>query len=348
MWIGAIKEELEAHDKNQTWEIVPEPQERNILTARWVFNLKKDSEGRAVRFEARLVARGFEQRKGVEFDQIIAPVAKIESLRFLLALCAQFALEFKQFDVSTAFLYGELNEQIFMYPPEGVKTGRGECLLLKKSLYGLKQPPRAWHSTLTDTLKEIGFTQIKTEPYIFINSNTNAIIVVYVDDRIVLGKNTTICEDVINKLTLYFKIKDTTCNLFLGMQIMKLTNSSLFICRSKYVREMTTFGLANTDGANVIDIDLDQLEIFNGQLKSHPYRSLIGGLLYLAVVSRPDIIFVVTFLSGYNTRATDQHWEAARQVLRYVKQTMNRGICSTTGASRLIAWSNADWTTNQT
>ena len=184
--------------------------------------MKTDGQGNIERFKARLVIKGFAQRPGIDFDEVYAPVSKHATLRALLAKVAAEDLKLRQFDVKTAFLNGELEEEIYMKPPEGLKTDQGKVYLLKKSLYGLRQVPRAWHTKLRQELANMNFVASQSDAAMFTRRNENVYMIVYVDDILVAAKSQTHIE----------QFKDTFLNCFdahvmgdatyfLGMEIIR-------------------------------------------------------------------------------------------------------------------------------
>jgi hypothetical protein len=154
-----MREEIEAVERNNTWELVDLPHGHQPIGLKWVYKLKKNEAGEVIKHKARLVARGFVQQAGIDFDEVFAPVARMESIRLLLALAAQEGWPIHHMDVKSAFLNGELKEEVYVKQPPGfVVTGEeGKVLRLRKALYGLRQAPRAWNAKLDSTLKEMGF-----------------------------------------------------------------------------------------------------------------------------------------------------------------------------------------------
>jgi len=190
-WEKAIRDEVNSLIKNHTWDLVPRPRNRQIVTNKFAFKHKKDERVIIVRLKARLVARGFSQIYGVDYLDTYAPVVKLASIRILLAIAAIYGLEIHQIDVVTAFLAGDLKEEIYMEQPEGFEVGNKEDDLmcrLRKSLYGLKQAPRIWNRKIRNFLKSIGFDQLFSDPCVYINKDTNVIIAMWVDDLIIFGK----------------------------------------------------------------------------------------------------------------------------------------------------------------
>ena len=166
-WKEAMKREMDSLSAHKTWSLVKLPPGRKTVQNRWVFTLKRDREGKVIKYKARLVAKGYTQREGVDFQETFAPVIRYESLRLLLAVAAQKSLTLTQFDVSTAFLHGELEEEIFMIQPEGFEDRTGRVCKLQKGLYGLRQSPRAWNEHVDKTLREAGLIQLKSDPCVY-------------------------------------------------------------------------------------------------------------------------------------------------------------------------------------
>jgi len=181
-WVQAIKVELKAHEENGTWKVVDKLPEYKTLSAKWVFSIKKNKDGNIERYKARLVARGYNQRKGLDYEETYAPVTGINSIRTLLSICALENLSMTQFDVTTAFLNGLLEEEVYLDHSEGTKNQENKCLKLVKALYGLKQAPRAWYGTLKTRMEEMGFRQLETDLCVFTNSQTRTHVAIYVDD----------------------------------------------------------------------------------------------------------------------------------------------------------------------
>ena len=144
-WIKAMREEMNSLWKNDTYELIELLKGRKVLKNKWVFKIKNDDE-KLLKYKARLVLKGFDQKQGIDFDEIFSPVVKMCSIRVILGLVASMNLELEQLDVKTTFLYGDLDEEIFMEQPKGFKVKRKENMVckLKKSLYGLKQAPQQW------------------------------------------------------------------------------------------------------------------------------------------------------------------------------------------------------------
>jgi hypothetical protein len=186
-----MQSEMDAVEKNCTWELADLPHGHSAITLNWVFKLKRDEAGAIVRHKARLVARGFVQREGIDFDDTFAPVVRMESVRLLFALAAQEGWRVHHMDVKSSFLNSDLKEKVYVHQLSGfvIPGKEGKVLRLCKALYGLRQAPRAWNAKLDYTLKEMGFRQSPHEATIYRRGNGgNALLVgVYVDDLVITG-----------------------------------------------------------------------------------------------------------------------------------------------------------------
>jgi hypothetical protein len=191
-WVNSMEEELNQIEKNQTWELVPRPKDKNVIGTKWVFRNKLNEDGKVVRNKARLVCKGYAQVEGIDFEETFAPVARLEAIRMFLAFASFKNFKVYQMDVKSTFLNGDLEEEVYIEQPEGFLLSENEDYVcrLKKSLYGLKQAPRAWYSRLDKYLQQQGFKRGTTDNniYIKIDNAEMLIIVVYVDD-IIFGSN---------------------------------------------------------------------------------------------------------------------------------------------------------------
>ena len=207
-WKEAIKSEVDALIENKTWTEMILPDGKKIINTRWVFKLKKDSHNVPVRFKARLVAKGYSQEKRINYTETFVPVIKHQSLRSLLAIVANESLLVHHIDISTAFLYGELDDEVYIEIPEGLdrRFQKGHVLKLNKALYGLKQAPRLWNKTLVNFLNKLKFQQLITDTCIFVNKDL--IIAIYVDDIVIIGRKNQIIVDFKKQDKNRFKTKD--------------------------------------------------------------------------------------------------------------------------------------------
>jgi hypothetical protein len=306
-----------------------------------------------VRLKARLVARGFSQVYGIDYLDTYAPVVKLTSIRILLAIAAIYGLEIHQMDVVTAFLAGELEEEIYMEQPEGFRVRTDEedlVCLLRKSLYGLKQAPRVWNRKIRRFLESIGFLPTYSDPCVYVNEETGVIIAMWVDDLVIFGKNLKDVDDLKAKLKAEYEMKDLgELNYFLGVQVHRDKAQKLIhINQSGYNRTiLERFGMADSNPARTPlpggchltkattnDVLTDQKE----------YQSMVGSLMYAMLATRPDLAQCIQQISQYSQMPITTHQKAAKYALRYLKGTMNEGITFNGNLGlKLECWSDASW-----
>ena len=189
LWMTAMQEEIEALHKNKTWELVPLPHGRKAIGNKWVYKIKRDSNDQVERYRARMVVKGYAQKEGIDFNEIFSPVVRLTTVRVVLAMCAMFDLHLEQLDVKTAFLHGELEEEIYMLQPEGfAETGKENLVCrLNKSLYGLKQAPRCWYRRFDSFIIGLGYNRLSSDHCTYFKrfdgDNDFIIFLLYVDDN---------------------------------------------------------------------------------------------------------------------------------------------------------------------
>src|SRR6202008_998282 len=204
-WEIAMKEELKALKKANTWTIVDKPAKRSVVSCKWVYKIKQNPDGSIARYKARLVARGFTQRPGFDYDETFSPVVRYESLRLLLAISAHHGWKPQQCDVKSAFLHGDLQEEIYMELPPG-HGQPGKVAKLNKCLYGLKQSSREWYAKLSKSLEQKGFVSAHFDPCVFIHKKDRLYISVYVDDLAFYGPDQSKIAKIIKQLESEFEV----------------------------------------------------------------------------------------------------------------------------------------------
>ena len=241
-WVKAMHEELNQIEKNKTWELVPRPKNKNVIGTKWVFRNKLNEEGQVVRNKARLVCKGYAQVKGIDFEETFAPVARLEAIRMFLALAVYKSFKVYQMDVKSAFLNGNLEEEVYIEQPDGFQLGDDSNMVckLKKALYGLKQAPRAWYSRLDVYLQHLGHKKgvVDNNLYVRTEEGTQVVVVVYVDDIIFAGNKDELCTEFAEKMRTEFEMSMIgELSFFLGLQVNQM-KSGMFISQVKYVKEM--------------------------------------------------------------------------------------------------------------
>nr|KYP41832.1 Retrovirus-related Pol polyprotein from transposon TNT 1-94 [Cajanus cajan] len=242
-WTQAMKEEMNALERNSTWEIVDKPRDKKAIGCRWIFTVKHKADGTIERYKARLVAKGYTQTYGIDYKETFAPVAKMNTVRVVLALTAHFGWDLHQLDVKSAFLHGNLEEEVYMEIPQGfkVQNERNKVCLLKKALYGLTQSLRAWFGRFTKEMVSLEYRQSQGDHTLFIKHSSTgkfALLFVYVDDMIIAGDDETEKLALKEKLAAQFEMKDLgKLKYFLGIEVAYSKNG-IFISQRKYVLDL--------------------------------------------------------------------------------------------------------------
>jgi len=365
-WKAALQAEYDALTKNKTWSIVDCPNNKEIIGCRWILRTKYNADGTVERRKARLVAKGYDQKPGIDFEETFAPVARMESVRLLMAISVESGLELFQLDFVSAYLNGDIEEQIFMSIPQEFYMlateeekndfkGNKVCLI-KKALYGLKQSGRQWYKKLDEKLKILGMKPLDSDPCVYVHKiETNMLIVlIYVDDLIVATNNQTLLQRLKHELSTSFEMKDLgRLKYCLGVEFEQSEDlTQIRMKQNKYTKDiLKRFNMADSKGAKT---PLDPSEKLSKEMcpktqeeklemERIPYQNLIGSLMYLAVSTRPDIAHAVSMLSQFNTNFGQQHWTAAKRVLRYLKHTTECGLVYRKTGEDIQGFLDADW-----
>ncbi|KAI0992157.1 hypothetical protein K3495_g16029, partial [Podosphaera aphanis] len=278
------------------------------------------------RFKARYVAKGFSQTQGLDYDETFAPVVRYDSLRLLLAISASKQWKPRQLDIKTAFLYGVLNEEIYMQLPEGYRK-ENYVARLKRCIYGLKQSPREWYFRLTEYLKPFGFSSSLFDPCVLVHDSGKLIIAIYVDDIILFGEKGDLTEQTVNLLKSEFKVNDMgILNWLLGICI-EYSEIGISLSQTAYIEKiLIRFAMQDCNPvSSPIDPNHRLMDAKEGEnsVDLTIYQQIIGSIMYLVSGTRPDLAYTITHLSQFNTNPSQLHLNAAKRVLRYLKGTKN-------------------------
>ena len=338
-WEQAVKDEIEMLERLRTWEVVDSPPDANVVGCKWVFRIKKNAAGEIERFKARLVAQGFSQVPGIDYFDTYAPVAKLSSVRTVLAMAARLDLEIHQVDIKGAYLYGVLdeNEVVYMKQPPGVPNEPGKVLRLKKSLYGLKQSGRRWYEKLFEVLKKLfGLARCEVDHAVFFRRSGKEMIifVAHVDDLTVVTTGRVLMDQVKCKLQAELEVTDLgEIHWLLGIEIRRdRENRALMMCQKSYIDSVIKrFGLEDAKplaspmepSAHLSNAQSPVTSREIADMRDVPYREAVGSLMYAAVGTRPDIAFAVAILSRFSINPGRAHWNAVKRVMRYLKGTVD-------------------------
>ncbi|KAH9734074.1 Integrase catalytic domain-containing protein [Citrus sinensis] len=343
LWMTAMQEEIEALHKNKTWELVPLPRGRKAIGNKWVYKIKRDGNDQVERYRARLVVKGYAQKEGIDFNEIFSPVVRLTTVRVVLAMCATFDLHLEQLDVKTAFLHGELEEEIYMLQPEGfAETGKENLVCrLNKSLYGLKQAPRCWYKRFDSFIMSLGYNRLSSDHcayYKRFEDNDFIILLLYVDDMLVAGPNKDRIQELKAQLAREFEMKDLgPANKILGMQIHRdRNNRKIWLSQKNYLKKiLRRFNMQDCKSISTplpVNFKLSSSmcpsnEAERKEMSRVPYASAVGSLMFAMICTRPDIAQAVGAVSRYMANPGGEHWIAVKRVLRYIRGTSDVALC---------------------
>ncbi|CAJ2634277.1 unnamed protein product [Trifolium pratense] len=351
LWQEAINDEMDSLESNKTWHLVDLPPGCKPIGCKWILKKKLKPDGTVEKYKARLVAKGFRQRENIDFFDTFSPVTRITSIRVLISIAAIYNLIVHQMDVKTAFLNGDLEEEIYMEQPEGFVIHGQETKVCKldKSLYGLKQAPKQWHEKFDNLMILNGFRLNESDKCIYYKSDDNicTIICLYVDDMLIFGSNLSAINDVKSLFSNNFDMKDLgEASVILGIKITR-SEKGISLDQSHYVEKiLKKYGYFNCKpGCTPYDPSVKLFKNTGDSVRQTEYASIIGSLRYATDCTRPDIAYVVGLLCRFTSRPSDEHWHAIERVMRYLKRTMNLGLHYQRFPAVLEGYSDADWNT---
>ncbi|KAL0533145.1 hypothetical protein IC582_030360 [Cucumis melo] len=329
-----MKEELKSMNDNEVWDLVELPKESKRVGCKWVFKTKRDSNGNIERCKARLVAKGYTQKDGIDYKETFSPVSKKDSLRIIMVLVAHYDLELHQMDVKTAFLNGNLDEEVFMDQPEGFMVEGKEHMVckLKRSIYGLKQASKQWYLKFNDTITSFGFKENIVDRciYLKISGSKFIILVLYVDDILLATNDFGLLCQTKEFLSKNFEMKDMSeASYVIGIEIFRdRTHGLLGLSQKAYINKVLEKLKMNKCSSSVVPIQkgdkfslmqCPKNELERNQMETISYASIVGSLLYAQTCTRLDISFAVGMLGRYQSNPGMDHWKAAKKVLRYLQ-----------------------------
>lgn len=343
-WKEAMDREMDSLVKNKTWTIVEKPPKgKKVIDVKWVYKKKSESE-----YKARLVVRGFQQIDCV--DDTYSPVAKMPTLKLLLSYCCQNSLEIHQMDVETAFLNGKVLSEVYVNQPMGYEDGTDKVYLLNKSLYGLKESPRAWYECFNKYLTTLGFQRCNYDYCLYFKkkNNLDVYIILFVDDLLICSSDDDVISDIKSTLAEKFKMKDLgKVKNYIGIDIKYNYEGDniLTLSQTQYIESLAKrYNIENTKLYKTpmeINLKLQKSEL-NENVK---YRNLIGALLYISSGTRPDISFCVNYLSRFQNCCNETHFKYALRVLKYLYLTKDLKLkyYKNNNAEILDCFVDADW-----
>jgi hypothetical protein len=359
-WKKAIDEELLVLKNAGTWEVVDAPDGINIVGSKWVFRVKKDAAGKIVRYKARLVAQGFSQVPGVDYFDTFAPVARLSSIRAVLAIAAIEDFEIHQIDIKGAYLNGILtpNEVIYMKQPPGypLSNSPGKVCRLRKTLYGLKQSGRRWYQRLVEIMVDnLGFARCDVDQAVFFRRRGKElmIVLVHVDDCTIVATAQPLIDGFKIEITKHVEITDLgELHWILGIEIRRVReNRQIFLSQRSYIE--STLRRYGFDDLKPLSMPMEtNTRLSSAQspstteefakMRNIPYHEAVGSLMYASLGTRPDITYAVQTVSRFSIKPGPAHWEAVKRIFRYLKGTKDLWLSYGGKEKELIGYADAD------
>ncbi|XP_076890159.1 uncharacterized protein LOC143541145 [Bidens hawaiensis] len=322
IWVNAMEKEMESIMKNETWELVDAPAGVTPIGVKWLYKTKLNEKGEVDKYKARLVVKGYAQKKGIDYDEVFAPVARWDTVHSIIAIAAQKGWLIQQMDVKCAFLNGTLKETVYIQQPQGfIKKGEAtKVCKLNKALYGLKQAPRAWFKRIESYFLKEGFKKSCYDHTLFIKKLQGDVIIMslYVDDMLFTGNNRRICEEFKDYMKHEFEMTDLgKMRYFLGIEVIQ-SEAGIAICQKKYARSvLERFNMWEANGVKnpiVPGVVVTKQGVGN-KVDETEFKSLVGSLMYLTV-TRPDLMYSVCFIARFMANPREEHLLLAKRILR--------------------------------
>ncbi|GJU98245.1 putative RNA-directed DNA polymerase [Tanacetum coccineum] len=338
-WKEAMKSEIQSMYDNQVWNLVDTTTGLKTVGCKWIFKKKTDMDGKVHTYKARLVAKGYTQTHGIDYEKTFSPVAKIKSIRIMLAIVAFHDYEIWQMDVKTAFLNGKLTEDVFMTQPEGFENAKypKRVCKLQKAIYGLKQASRSWNLCFHEKVTQFGFSRSEDESCIYVKISGSIVVflVLYVDDILHIGNDIPILQSVKDWLGKCFVMKDLgDAAYILGIKIYRDMSKRLIgLSQDTYLDKiLKRFKMDNSKKGNLplhdgIKISSDLCPKTNDELDKMsrvPYASAIGSIMYAMTCTRPNVSFALSMVSRHQQNPGEGHWTVVKNILKYLRNTKDR------------------------
>lgn len=358
-WAKAWQAELDKLEEKGTWEEAVRPAGEKLIDTKPVFRLKTDADGNIKKFKARNVARGFRQVAGLHFNETHQPTSKASSLRLLLTLAASYNLEVHQADFEAAYLNADVDVPIYIRFPPGYKKKdpRSNCLLLKKSLYGLKQAGNLWWKAIEKELHDKGFEHVKNEWGLYVKREKGipvAIIMLYVDDMICAARDANTIDGIFDALNETFPLtKLGEVNHILGLKVER-DGQYFNLSQSAYIDSiLKELPGINANIAKYAPLPLDPRPCRSGEESEEEtplsaraakaYQEVLGKVLWPAIMTRPDIAFATSYLGRFSHAPSEHHWQLLLRVVNYLAHTRDVKLRTGGPPKALEAYCDSDW-----
>ena len=358
-WYNAIKEEIDGLIERNTWTLINEDKSIRTIGSRLVLKRKRNSEGKIVKYKARLVAQGYTQTEGIDYLETFSPVVNITTIFVCLTYAIHNNYFIHQVDFNSAYLNAELQETIFMRPPKEFEYDdfKGKILKLNRTIYGLKQSGREWYSLLSETLLKLDWHQSSTIPCLFTRKNSSSnlqILLVYVDDVLIMTKFEKEAGKIKEELKNQFPLKDlNSAKYILGIKLdINAKEQTVQICQNNLINELISKYKPHGSINMKLPITKQETEAkTDNLLPTQPnleltryFQGIVGSLLYISRMSRPDISYGVNFLTRKQSNPNEQDLKTAHKIIDYLNSTKNQKlIFNCKNPLRIVGYVDSDW-----
>lgn len=346
-----MQAEYESLIENETWELTSTLEDWQVITGRWCFKLKKDCNGQILKYKARWIAHGFKQEEGLDFVETFAAVVKPMSYKCLFEVSVKRGYKIRQMDVMTAFLYGFLDEVIYVEQPHLFELDPELVCRLRKVFYGLKQAPQVWYKTLGNFLKKLGLERLELHHGVFVPQDWQLFFAIYVDDLLLFVSDKSRLTNIQDQLSAQFKMTNLgEISHYLSMKVDVEVGKDIFLRQTVYLKKI--LGRFQMTDCKPVSIPMNP-GVAHSLLPSDQqadratikwYQSAIGSLIWPAVHTRPNISYSVGVLSWYCTNPGPIHCNLVTQIFRYFAKTLDLGITFRSDATdELVGYTDSDW-----
>ncbi|KAI3472572.1 hypothetical protein Pfo_029356 [Paulownia fortunei] len=357
-WQEAMQSEMDSMYSNKVWTLVDPPQGIVPIGCKWVYKRKLGVDGEVATYKARLVAKGYTQKQGIDYEETFSPVAMLKSIRILLAISAYYDYEIWQMDVKTAFLNGNIKEEIYMKQPEGFISSGSEQKVckLQRSIYGLKQASRSWNIRFDETIKMFDFHKNPDEPCVYKKVSGSAVtfVVLYVDDILLIGNDVGMLQSTRTWLSNQFSMKDLgDASFILGIKIYRDRSRRMIgLSQSMYIdkvlkrfsmEESKRGFLPMSHGVSLSKVMSPKTPEEREKMARIPYASAIGSIMYAMLCTRPDIAHALSVTSRYQSNPGEEHWKAVKMILKYLRRTKDIFLIYGNGELKLEGYTDSSF-----
>ena len=354
-WIEAMDDEIDCLNKNETWTLTELPEGKTAIGCKWVYKAKTDEHGVVTRYKARLVAQGYSQKYGEDYDEVFAPVAKSTTLRALLTIAGREKMIVNHYDIQSAYLNADVSHEVYMKQPDGYVHGKNNLVCkLNKNLYGLKQGANEWNKKLHDILSKNSYKRSENDMCLYSKQDgeNRMYISVHVDDIIVAATDMSMITKFEKQMNEVVALKNLgKLHYYLGLQFERTDDGTFLLHQQSYIeKKLKEFNLSDSRPSNI--------PVDTGYQKSRPesqecltnddvYRRAIGSLLYLSTNSRPDIAVGTSILARHVSNPKQADWIEVKRIFRYLNKTKEKklrlGSSDDQSTHQLIGYADADW-----